>query len=125
MAENIGETVVILGASDNPSRYSNKALRLLQDFGHKPLPVHPQLREILGYKVYSSLTEVPGPVDTLTMYVNPGVSSDLKEDILKLKPKRVIFNPGSENAPLAEELKMAGVDVVENCTLVMLRSGSF
>ena len=121
-----GERVVILGASNNPTRFSNKALKMLKNFGHLPLPVHPQLSQIEGEKVFSTLNEISGQVDTLTMYVGPKISSAMKEDILKLKARRVIFNPGSENPELEKALRdEAGAEVVEACTLVMLQSGQF
>ena len=98
---------------------------MLQEYGHTPLPVSPTLKEIEGVKVYASLSDIPEKVDTLTMYVNPGVSNSLKAEILKLNPARVIFNPGSENPALIDELRKAGTKVEEACTLVLLRTRQF
>lgn len=121
----MGKTVVILGASDNPDRYSHKAFRMLQEYGHTPYPVSPKLRELEGMEVYASLADIRDPIDTLTMYVNPRISSELELDILRLKPRRVIFNPGSENPKLKAALEKAGIHVVEACTLVLLRTNQF
>jgi predicted CoA-binding protein len=119
------ERVAILGASDRPDRYAHMAFRLLKQYGHETLPVSPKLTELEGEKVYASLRDIPGKVDTLTMYVGPGISQGLAPEILALKPRRVIFNPGSENPALAASLRGAGVEVENACTLVLLRINEF
>ena len=65
----MGQGVAILGASANPERYSHKALRMLQEHGHEPIPVHPALAEIADIPVHSSLSEIDGTIDTLTLYL--------------------------------------------------------
>ena len=119
------ENVAILGASDNPERFANKAFHMLQEHGHKPFPVNPTLKELEGVPVVKKLSELKTRIDTLTMYVGPKISSQLKDDILALAPKRVIFNPGSENAELEADLREAGIKVQEACTLVLLRTGQY
>ena len=118
------EKVAILGASTDPERYSYKALKKLLESGHEPLLVSPKYDEIEGHKVYKTLEDLPS-FDTLTVYVNPQISSNLKESIVSLKPKRVIFNPGSENSELQKELKDSGFEVIEACTLVLLSTDQF
>ncbi|MGE3262078.1 MAG: CoA-binding protein [Bacteriovoracia bacterium] len=117
--------VAILGASDNPSRYAHMAFRMLKDYGHEPIPVSPKLKNLEGVPVFATLKDVPRPVDTLTMYVGPAISAKLQPEILALKPRRVIFNPGSENPELMAALEKAGIHVVEGCTLVLLRTNQF
>jgi predicted CoA-binding protein len=117
--------VVIVGASDKPERYSHRALLLLRKHGHEVVPVHPKLAEIDGVAVAADLNAVQGPVDTVTMYVAPEISSNLKDKLIALKPRRVIFNPGAENAPLAAELQAAGISCEEACTLVLLNTEVF
>ncbi len=121
----MSQTVAILGASENPERFSHKAFYALKKHGHRPVPINPMIATIDGTPVVGTLKELDRHVDTLTMYVNPRVSSELKDDILALHPARVIFNPGSENAELEAELKNAGIRVVEACTLVLLQSNQF
>jgi hypothetical protein len=121
----MSQTVAILGASEKPDRYANIALKLLKRYGHIPLPVNPKLREIDGTPVYTSLSEIETSVDTLTLYVGPDTSSLLQDQILKLNPKRVIFNPGSENPTLEHALRKQGVECLEACTLVMLKTNQF
>ncbi len=119
------ETVVVLGASRNPERYSHKAVVALQEQGHRVLPLHPAGGELLGLPVLSSLEELDEAVDSISMYVRASLSDELEEAILALKPRRVIFNPGAENPSLAEKLKAAGIETEEHCTLVMLATGQF
>ncbi len=123
----MAEKVVILGASDKPDRFAFKAMTMLKQYGHEPILVNPTLtlKEIAGHIVHSDLDLVPRPVDTLTVYVNPRISVNLKEKIISLKPKRVIFNPGTENPAIEFALKKTGIDTIHACTLVMLSTGEF
>jgi uncharacterized protein len=117
--------VAVLGASPNEDRYSFKAVKLLQEYGHVPVPVHPAGHVVDGIRSLKSLSDITGPVDTLTMYVNAAVSSAELDNILRLQPRRVIFNPGAENEDLAKALETRGIEVVRACTLVMLRTDQF
>ena len=121
----IKKRVVVMGASNKPDRYSNKAVRLLREHGHEVIPVHPRLDEVEGWKVIHQLGEIVGAVDTLTLYVGPDVSSAAAEAILQLRPGRVIFNPGSENPVLEARLREAGIAHEQACTLVLLRTAQF
>lgn len=119
------EVVAVLGASDKPERYAYKALRMLLDHGHQVIPVHPSLASVDGFPVVPDLGSIPQPVDTLTIYVNPTVSLGMADDIIRLRPKRVIFNPGTESAELEALLRQAGIPTVTACTLVLLSTGQF
>lgn len=119
------ETVVIIGASNNPERYSHRALLLLRKYGHEIVPVHPKLAEIEGIPVVADVSLISVPVDTVTMYVGAAISSGLQDKLITLKPRRIIFNPGAENASLADALQKAGIACEEACTLVLLNTGQF
>jgi predicted CoA-binding protein len=119
------ETVAILGASPKPDRYAYKAFELLREYGHRPLPINPAFDEILGEKCYPKISEAPGPIDTVTLYLGQERSNPLIEEIVNAKPRRIIMNPGAENSALAAKAEEAGIEVVEGCTLVMLRTGQF
>lgn len=121
----MSETVVVLGASEKPDRYSNKAQRLLTEHGHRVIPVHPLGKVIEGIAAVTSLKDVTTPVDTLTLYVGPERSSLMIREIVELRPGRVIFNPGTENPALEAALDDAGIPWIEACTLVMLRTGQY
>ena len=118
-------TVAVLGASTNEERYSNKAVKLLVDHDYNVIPVNSAGSEICGLKSVTSLSDIDERIDTLTMYVNPSISEKISEEILSAEPKRVIFNPGTENERLSSLLKEQGVDVLEACTLVMLKTNQF
>jgi predicted CoA-binding protein len=119
------ETVAILGASPKPDRYAYQALQLLREYGHRTLPINPAFDEILGEKCYPRISDAPGPIDTVTLYLGEARSNPLIDEIIGAKPRRIIMNPGAENSALATKAGDAGIDVVEGCTLVMLRTGQF
>ncbi len=119
------QTVAVLGASANPDRYSNMAVRCLHEAGHRVIPVNPALEQIEGLPVAKSLGEIRDPIDTLTLYVGPQRLAPLTDDILRLAPKRVIFNPGTESADLAAALDQADIPHLAACTLVLLQTGQF
>ena len=119
------ETVVVLGASPKPERYSNQAVRALVEHGHRVIPVHPLLKKIAGVVAVPALSGVKDPVDTLTLYVGPERGKELLQDMINLGPDRVIMNPGTESDEIEEELNAKGIAVLRACTLVMLRTGQF
>jgi predicted CoA-binding protein len=119
------ETVVVLGASPKPERYSNQAVRALVEHGHRVIPVHPLLKEIAGVPAVSALSGITVPVNTLTLYVGPERGKELLQDMINLGPDRVIMNPGTESDDLEEELNAKGIAVLRACTLVMLRTDQF
>ena len=117
--------VAVLGASDKETRTSNQAVKLLKEHDHEVLPVHPALEELEGLKVYASLRDIPEPTDTLTVYVSSDISTDIQQAIWDHNPKRIIFNPGSENPALMEKAQKKGIECLEACTLVLLKSNQF
>lgn len=117
--------VILLGASANPDRYSYKAFKLLLEKGHTVFPVNPSLDEIENVKVYHSLAEIKEKADVITVYLSPERSSALAADILSAAPDRIIFNPGAENKMLSDKLREKGIEVLNACTIVMLKTGEF
>ena len=119
------QTVAVLGASNKPARYSYQALQLLRQLGHEAIPIHPSLDQIDGVAVSASLGQIDRHVDTLTLYVNSTVAAGLADEIIALKPGRVIFNPGTESPELAQTLAANGIPCQEACTLILLGTGQF
>lgn len=119
------QTVVVLGASPKPERYSNQAVAMLKEYGYEVIPVNPAGVSIHNLSTEKSLDDIKNPVGTLTMYVGAKISSGQKEAILQLKPERVIFNPGTENPELETALETSGIKTVHACTLVLLRTEQF
>ena len=118
-------SVAILGASNDPGRFSNKAFLLLKKHEYDVVPVNPKLISINNIPVFSSLDLIKIPIHTLTVYVNAEISKALLPQMIRLKPNRVIFNPGSENPELEKKLVDAGIKVINACTLVLLTTDQF
>lgn len=117
--------VVVLGASPKSTRYSYQAVKELDDQGYRVIPVHPRAQRIDRIAVTHSLGAITESVDTLTLYLGAERSRHLIDDILRLKPGRVIFNPGSESHELERHLKDHRIPYEHACTLVMLRTRQF
>ncbi len=117
--------VAVLGASPKPERYANQAQRLLAQYDYRPIPVNPAFAEVEGARCYPRLSEIGEPIHTITLYLGPARSTPLIEEIVAANPQRIIMNPGAENDALSEAASSAGIEVMEGCTLVMLRTGLF
>ena len=117
--------VAVLGASAKQDRYSNQAVKLLSESGYTVIPVHPSGKTVNGLETFKHLSDINIPIDTLTIYVNASLSYSLKDEILKLSPRRIIFNPGTENAELEAICREKGVLTEKACTLVLLKTSSF
>jgi len=117
--------VAVLGASPKPERYSNQAIRLLARYDYRPIPVNPACQEIEGLTCYPKLAAITEPVHTVTLYLRANRSTPLIKEIIAANPQRIIMNPGAENELLADAASSAGIEVVEGCTLVMLKTGLF
>lgn len=117
--------VAVLGASPKKERYSNKAMTMLRQHGHRVIPINPGHAEIDGLPVFARLTDVPQQVDTVTVYVGLDHIGPLIPDIVKAKPRRVIMNPGTESDDLIRALDQARIPHLEACTLVLLSTGQF
>jgi predicted CoA-binding protein len=115
---------VVLGASDNPSRYSFLAVERLREKGHPVVAVGKREGKINDTLILTGEPLV-NDVDTVTLYLNPVLQVAAYDYILGLKPRRVIFNPGTENDELEEILRSKGIEPIEACTLVMLAAGMY
>lgn len=120
---NTGKTLVI-GASENPHRYANRATQSLLERGHAVELVGLRAGQINGQPILTGQPDLTD-VDTVTLYVGPQNQPGYYEYIKRLKPRRVIFNPGAENPDFAAQLEQAGIEPVEACTLVMLSVGTY
>ncbi len=117
--------VAIIGASHKPQRYAYKAQVMLMEYKHSVFPVSGNGREILGVQGYSSVRDIEHPIDTVTLYLNAQLHERIKQDVLQLKPRRIIFNPGTESTQLMSFYQSHGIETLEACTLVMLRTDQF
>jgi predicted CoA-binding protein len=115
---------VVLGASDNPARYSFLAVDKLKRFGHDVVAIGKKKGKVGTTDVITDRPEEEN-VDTVTLYLNPQHQKQYYDYILSLHPKRIIFNPGAENDELYELAKTNGIQPLEACTLVMLSTGQY
>lgn len=115
---------VVLGASDNPSRYSFLAINRLKAHQHPVVAIGKKEGEVAGIHITKDHPDEKG-VDTVTLYLNPANQKSYYDYILSLKPKRIIFNPGTENDELIELAEQNEIEPVIACTLVMLSTGQY
>ena len=115
---------LVLGASDNPSRYSYLAMNRLKAHDHPVVAVGRKESEVAGISISKSPVEEKD-VDTVTLYLNPTHQQEYYNYILDLKPKRIIFNPGTENLEFERMAEDKNIETMHACTLVMLASGGY
>jgi len=115
---------LVIGASENPERYSNKATRMLNEYHHEVVPFGLRKGSIQEIPI---VTEFPthNDFDTVTLYLNPTNQAGYIDKILGLHPKRVVFNPGTENPAFEAKLRAQGIEALEACTLVLLRTNQY
>ncbi len=115
---------LVLGASENPSRYSYLAIKKLRRYGHPVEAIGKRLGQVDDVMIKKEHGILTG-IDTVTLYLNPLHQQQYYDYIISLQPKRIIFNPGAENEELASLAKKNGIQPVEACTLVMLSTNQY
>jgi predicted CoA-binding protein len=115
---------LVLGASDNPSRYSYLAVNRLRSHGHPVVAIGKKNAMVADVPIEKEKKDWKN-VDTVTLYLNPAHQQQYYDYILSLKPKRIIFNPGAENDELADLAANNGIKPIEACTLVLLSTNQY
>lgn len=115
---------VVLGASDNPARYSYLAINKLRSYGHPVAAIGLKKTKVADVPVDTERQPI-NDVDTVTLYLNAQNQKQYYDYILSLHPKRIIFNPGAENDELASLAQEKGIQPMEACTLVLLSTGQY
>ena len=115
---------LVLGASDNPSRYSYLAVQRLRSLGHPVVAVGKKNARVADVEIEKEKKEFDN-IDTVTLYLNPFHQQGFYDYILSLEPKRIIFNPGAENEELANLAARHNIKAIEACTLVLLSTGQY
>ncbi|MBC7886159.1 MAG: CoA-binding protein [Saprospiraceae bacterium] len=110
---------LVLGASENRSRYSNIAIRLLKENGYNVLAIGARKGKVMDVEI-KTIAENFLNVDTITLYLNPENQKKYYQYMLSLKPRRIIFNPGTENPELNLMAVSKGIQTENACTLVLL-----
>lgn len=115
---------LVLGASNNPARYSYLAIHRLRRYGHPVVAIGRKNTLVNDVPIFREKKEFDG-VDTITLYLNADHQKEYYDYIISLKPKRIIFNPGAENAELSALARKNNIQPLEACTLVMLSTGEY
>lgn len=115
---------LIIGASNNPERYAYKAAERLLAYGHEIelLGLRPDV--IFGKTIDTEKKKFEA-IDTVTLYVGPQRQPEYYDYVVSLKPKRVIFNPGTENDEFVSILSRHQIESEIACTLVLLGTGQY
>jgi len=114
------QTVAVLGASPDRSKYSNKAVRAYLQQDWDVFPVNPKSGTIEGLKVYAALADIPAPLDRITVYLPPPVAVQALPSIASVKPAELFINPGAESDELVENAKALGLAPILACSIIDL-----
>lgn len=115
---------LVLGASENPSRYSNMAILKLRNHKQDVVAIGRRPGKVNDVEIGTQPVKTDD-IDTVTLYLNPDHQKPYYDYIVSLKPRRIIFNPGTENEELERIAAKEGIDILEACTLVMLGTGQY
>ena len=115
---------LVLGASLKPERYAFKAITMLVEKGHSVIAIGPNMGEVAGISIRTKNIPLSN-IHTVTLYINPLRQRDYYNYIIETKPKRVIFNPGTENPEFYQLLQSNGIKVEVACTLVLLTTNQY
>lgn len=115
---------LVLGASTKPERYAFKAISMLTEKGHSVLAIGQNAGEVAGVKIKTKAIPLSN-IDTITLYLNPARQRDYYNYIVEAKPKRVIFNPGTENPELMQLLEFNNIKSEVACTLILLTTNRY
>lgn len=110
---------LVIGASEKPERYSNMAIKKLRNYNHPVVAIGNREGKVMDVDIIKGRPAFED-LDTITLYINPKIQQEYYDYILSLKPKRIIFNPGTENNELENMASEKGIETIEACTLVML-----
>lgn len=120
----VQKKTLVIGASTNPNRYSYLAIDKLRQKGHPVVAIGQKEGQVLDVDIQKGQPSLE-QIDTVTLYLNAKNQAEYQNYILRLHPKRIIFNPGAENDAFADEAEKAGIKVLEACTLVMLSTNQY
>jgi predicted CoA-binding protein len=125
-APNKSKLTLVVGATDNPERYAYRAVELLKAKAIPVVPIGIKKGVVFGEEILDlRLKPALEGIHTITLYLGPSNQSEWMEYLIGLGPKRIIFNPGTENPLFFQKAEEAGIEALEACTLVMLTTGQF
>ena len=114
----MSKIVAVIGASSDRAKFGNKAVRAFARQGYTVVPIHPREAEIEGLKAYTSVLEVPGPIDMATLYLAPAAGMRVIEEVAQKGIKEVWLNPGADSPELAARSRELGLTTVVACSIL-------
>ncbi len=113
-------TVAVVGASQVRDKFGNKCVRAFASKGYEVYPVHPKEKEVEGFKCYASISDVPGQVDVISVYLPPPVGLKELDAIARKGAKKVYFNPGTESPEIMAKAKTLKIEAIFACSIVAI-----
>ena len=114
----MSKVVAVIGASNDRSKFGNRAVRAFRREGYTVVPINPHETEIEGLKAYASVLDVPGPIDLATLYVQPDVGERVIAEIAQKQIPEVWLNPGAESDELIERARALQIKPIVACSIV-------
>lgn len=114
----MNKVVAVIGASTDRNKFGNKAVRAFARQGYTVVPIHPRETEVEGWKAYRSVLDVPGAVDTATLYLPPSLGERIIEEVAQKGIQEVWINPGAESPALVERARQLGLRPRVACSIL-------
>jgi predicted CoA-binding protein len=116
----VAKVVAVIGASNNPRKFGNRAVRAYRQQGYTVVPINPHEREIEGLKAYASVLDVPGPIDMASFYVHPEVGEQIIGDVAQKGIPEVWLNPGAESDALIARAEALQLRPIVACSIMAI-----
>ena len=114
----MAKVVAVIGASTNPRKFGNKAVRAFRHQGYQVVPINPRAPEVEGLKAYASVLDVPHAIDMATFYVPPEIGEAIIEDVAAKQIPEVWLNPGAESPALVSRARALKLRPIVACSIV-------
>jgi predicted CoA-binding protein len=123
----MGKVVAVVGASNDRTKFGNKAVRAFQAAGYDVIPINPHDRHVEGLPSYASVLEVPGSIDMATVYVQPDIAARLMPEFVEKGIGEIWLNPGADDDAVVDEARRRGLNVIVACSIIGVgqRPGDF
>jgi len=116
----MSKTVAVIGASSNPNKFGNRAVRAFLRQGYTVVPINPNELEVEGLKTYRSVLDVPGTIDMASFYVPPAVGERVIEDVARKGIAEVWLNPGAESDALVARARALNIQPIVACSIIAI-----
>ena len=114
------KTVAVIGASNDRTKFGNKALRAFRNNGYKVIPINPVENEVEGETAYGSVLDYEGAIDEATMYVSPRVGEKVLDDLAEKKIEKVWLTPGADGPNVVARAKALGLNAIRACSIIAI-----